>query len=68
MAGYFPCLRCQSGVGKQGHLDFMDIWYPIQVKQQDKVGRPDIDKFEAAMMREERTKDFLSRLIIARMP
>ena len=39
-----------------GELDFMDIWYPIQVKQQDKVGRPDIDKFEAAMMREERTK------------
>jgi hypothetical protein len=41
-----------------GELDFMDIWYPIQVKQQDKVGRPDIDKFEAAMMREERTKGF----------
>lgn len=43
---------------KQGDLGFMDIWYPIQVKQQDKVGRPDIDKFEAAMMREDRTKGF----------
>jgi site-specific DNA-methyltransferase (adenine-specific) len=39
-------------------FDFLDIWYPIQVKQQDKVGRPDIDKFEAAMIREERTKGF----------
>lgn len=32
----------------------MDDWYPIQVKQKDKVGRPDIDSFEAVMMREER--------------
>ena len=45
--------------GKQQHdLDFMDVWYPIQVKQQDKAGRPDIDKFEAAMIREDRTKGF----------
>jgi DNA modification methylase len=41
-----------------GELDFMDTWYPIQVKQRDKVGRPDIDKFEAAMMREGRAKGF----------
>jgi len=32
----------------------MDEWYPIQVKQTAKVGRPDIDSFEAVMMREER--------------
>ena len=31
----------------RGHLDFMDEWYPVQVKQKDKVGRPDIDSFEA---------------------
>ena len=31
---------------------------PIQVKQKDKVGRPDIDAFEAAMMRGDRTKGF----------
>jgi len=37
---------------------FMDHWYPIQVKQKDKVGRPDIDSFEAVMMREDRTKGF----------
>ncbi len=36
----------------------MDVWYPIQVKQKDKVGRPDIDSFEAAMMREKRIKGF----------
>lgn len=41
-----------------GELDFMDVWYPIQVKQQDRVGRIDIDKFEAAMTREDRTKGF----------
>ena len=39
-------------------LGFMDIWYPIQVKQKDKVGRPDIDSFEAVLTREERTKGF----------
>jgi DNA modification methylase len=45
--------------GKEaGQLDFMDEWYPIQVKQMDKVGRPDIDKFEAAMMRTRRKKGF----------
>jgi DNA modification methylase len=43
---------------KAGELDFMDEWYPIQVKQKDKAGRPDIDSFEAAMIREERKKGF----------
>ena len=38
----------------KGEFDFTDIWYPIQVKQKDKAGRPDIDAFEAVMMREER--------------
>ena len=36
----------------------MDTWYPIQVKQKDKTGRPDIDAFEAVMMREDRNKGF----------
>jgi hypothetical protein len=31
----------------------------IQVKQRDKVGRPDIDQFEAAMMRAKRKKGFV---------
>lgn len=43
---------------KSGSLDFMDAWYPIQVKQKDKAGRPDIDAFEAAMIRSERMKGF----------
>lgn len=42
----------------KGKLGFMDIRYPIQVKQKDKVGRPDIDSFEAVMMRNDRTKGF----------
>ncbi|MBM4033669.1 MAG: restriction endonuclease [Planctomycetes bacterium] len=42
----------------QTDLGFMDLWYPIQVKQKDRVGRPDIDSFEAVMVREERTKGF----------
>jgi DNA modification methylase len=40
---------------RTGEMDFMDEWYPIQVKQTDKVGRPDIDAFETAMQRAERT-------------
>ena len=42
----------------EGELDFMDVWYPIQVKQRDKTGRPDIDAFEAVMMREDRAKGY----------
>jgi DNA modification methylase len=43
---------------RPGALPFMDEWFPIQVKQKDKAGRPDIDSFEAAMMRENRKKGF----------
>jgi site-specific DNA-methyltransferase (adenine-specific) len=41
-----------------GHLDFMDAWYPVQVKQKDKASRPDIDSFEAMMARADRKKGF----------
>ena len=41
-----------------GELSFMDHWYPVQVKQKDRVHRPDIDSFEAVMMRENRQKGF----------
>jgi DNA modification methylase len=41
-----------------GHLEFMDDWYPVQVKQKDKAGRPDIDAFEAMMARSDRKKGF----------
>ena len=39
-------------------LALEERWYPIQVKQKDKVGRPDIDAFQAMMMREGCEKGF----------
>ena len=44
--------------GETVAMDFLGHWYPIQVKQKDRVGRPDIDAFEAVMMREDREKGF----------
>jgi len=35
-----------------------DRWFPVQVKQKDKVGRPDIDAYETAMQRQHRDKGF----------
>ena len=43
---------------KADELQLEDRWYPIQVKQKDKAGRPDIDAFEAMMVREECAKGF----------
>ena len=43
---------------QEGELGLKERWYPIQVKQKDKVGRPDIDSFEAMMMREDCDKGF----------
>jgi site-specific DNA-methyltransferase (adenine-specific)/adenine-specific DNA-methyltransferase len=55
----YPVSSMPTKSGKKaGELDFMDEWYPIQVKQKDKAGRPDIDMFETAMMREDRKKGF----------
>jgi adenine-specific DNA-methyltransferase len=45
-----PEMRVKENV----EMDFMDVWYPIQVKQTDKVGRPEIDAFETAMQRAKR--------------
>lgn len=47
-----------DSAAKSGHLDFMDNWFPIQVKQKDKTGRPDIDQFEAVLMRTDKPKGF----------
>jgi hypothetical protein len=59
MAGFFPVAATPQRTDREtGHLDFMDIWYPVQVKQRDRVGRPDIDSFEAMMTRENRAKGF----------
>jgi len=55
----YPVSAVPERRGKaKGEFEFTDVWYPIQVKQKDKVGRPDIDQFEAVMMREERTTGF----------
>ena len=55
----FPAGATPAKRGREtGHLDFMDDWYPVQVKQKTKVGRPDIDAFEAMMAREDRKKGF----------
>ena len=42
----------------QRMFETLDKWYPIQVKQVDKAGRPDIDKFETAMRRDKRLKGY----------
>ena len=55
----YPVSAAPEKKGKAtGHLDFMDDWYPVQVKQMDKTGRVDIDKFEAMMTRNDRKLGF----------
>ncbi len=55
----FPVGSGPETSGKDaGELDFMDEWYPVQVKQKEKAGRPDIDNFEAAMMRAKRKRGY----------
>jgi len=55
----FPARTTPAKMGlPEGYLDFMDAWYPVQVKQKDKVGRQDIDMFEATMARADRQKGF----------
>ena len=43
---------------QEGELGLKERCYPIEVKQKDKAGRPDIDAFEAMMMREDCEKGF----------
>lgn len=40
------------------HVGQKEDWIPIQVKQKDKAGRPDIDQFEAAMLRANRSEGY----------
>lgn len=60
----FPVSAAPSGPsevreGDTAGLGFMDEWYPIQVKQKDKMGRPEVDQFETAMQRANRKEGFL---------
>lgn len=45
----------KAGKGLFGDID---IYYPIQVKQVDKAGRPDIDNFQTAIRRDKRSKGY----------
>jgi DNA modification methylase len=42
----------------EGLFGSIDTYYPIQVKQMDKVGRPDIDSFQTAIRRDKRSKGY----------
>jgi len=53
----FP-VGTESAGFKEGDLTLEECWYPIQVKQKDKAGWPDIDAFETAMRRSKRDKGF----------
>ncbi len=55
----FPVSSLPKGRAIADQFAFMDDWYPVQVKQKDKVGRPDVDSFEAVMARENREKGYL---------
>lgn len=51
----------ERGKAKENGEDLfgsIDTYYPIQVKQKDKAGRPDIDAFETAMRRDKRRKGY----------
>lgn len=37
----------------------INAFYPVQVKQRDKVGRPDIDAFETVLRREKKSEGFI---------
>jgi site-specific DNA-methyltransferase (adenine-specific) len=54
----YPVAAAPTSGKDASRLAFMDVWYPVQVKQKDKAGRPDIDAFEAMMTRTDRTKGF----------
>lgn len=49
----------KTKTGHTGAHMFAGDWFPVQVKQSERVGRPDIDSFEAVMAREERQRGFI---------
>jgi hypothetical protein len=55
----YPVSAIPKGRGREDQFAFMDEWFPIQVKQCDRLGRPDVDKFEAVLMRESRTRGYM---------
>jgi DNA modification methylase len=54
----FPVTAIPKHRATGDRFGFMEDWFPVQVKQKDKAGRPDIDSFEAVMHREDRQLGF----------
>ena len=54
----YPTSVVKENRGEYGLFGDAGSWFPVQVKQKDKAGRPDIDSFETAMQRQGRTKGF----------
>ena len=54
----YPIERAKERIDEKGLFGDIDTYYPIQVKQKDKAGRPDIDAFETAMRRDKRRKGY----------
>lgn len=55
----YPVSALPQSRSRSDQFAFMDDWYPVQVKQTDKIGRPDVDMFEAVMTREDRQKGYM---------
>lgn len=55
----YPTSALPQRRGSSDQFAFMDEWFPVQVKQKEKAGRPDVDAFEAVMIRENRPKGFI---------
>jgi hypothetical protein len=54
----YPIRADKTKAGDRDLFGPTDDWFPIQVKQVDTVGRPEIDEFYAAMKRQKRDKGF----------
>ena len=54
---FFP-VGTEPKAYKDDELALQDRWYPIQVKQKDKAGTPDIRDFEGVMTMHDRKKGF----------
>lgn len=54
----YPIEQERKKTNEKGLFGDIDIYYPIQVKQKDKAGRPDMDSFETAMRRDGRKRGY----------
>jgi len=52
----YPIRADKAKVAGRDLFGDKDVWLPVQVKQKDKAGRPDIDMFQTAMRRQKRDK------------